>query len=125
MNRSNLRLLDKVANRGIATKKRNVRNRVVAASRVEANRAAVSKAADDKPCIVNLTSGGRRLPPFFYLSPPQFGVLHLVQLAARNDKDNIEFSAIEERHAVARKYPKAQPNHIDDKETCFQGSPTE
>lgn len=63
-NRSNLERLDKVANRVIATKRRNVRNRAVAASRREAKKAAdaskaeasrvvVSKAADDKPCIVN------------------------------------------------------------------------
>jgi prolyl oligopeptidase PreP (S9A serine peptidase family) len=59
-NRSNLQPLDKVANRVIAIKKRNVRNRAAAASRVEANKAvdankaeanrvAVSRAPDDSP----------------------------------------------------------------------------
>jgi hypothetical protein len=56
MNQSNRRLPDsKAANRMIAIKKRNVRNRA-AASRAEANKVAnkaASKVADDKPCIVN------------------------------------------------------------------------
>ena len=58
MNRSNLRPLDsKAANRVIAKKRRNVKNRAVAASRAEANRVVANKAAnnkaDDKPCILD------------------------------------------------------------------------
>ena len=53
MNRSNLRLLEKAANKAIATKRKSARNRAVVGSRVAANKAEASKAADDRPCIVN------------------------------------------------------------------------
>ena len=38
----------------------------VAARRpIATNKAAASEAADDKPCALELTSGGRRFPPLF------------------------------------------------------------